>query len=64
MLHCLKLKWKLHLYTLPKKINNKCGNQPVILHILHEKQHKYFAYKYNISTSGILRYYFSKKLII
>ncbi len=28
------------------------------------KNNKYFAYKYNISTSGILRYYFSKKRII
>ncbi len=33
MVHCLKLKLKLHLYTLPKKWNNKCGIQPVILHI-------------------------------
>ncbi len=39
MLHCVKLKLKLHLYTLPKNNNNKCGIQPVILTINTKNTH-------------------------
>ncbi len=54
MLHCLKLKLKLH-HTLPKKyIIISVASKLSFFTFNTKKQHKYFAYKYNISTSGIL----------
>ncbi len=42
MLHCVKLKWKLHLYT-QKKV---CGIQPVILTFNTKYSTHFFIYGY------------------